>query len=371
MLFLEKRSQGYLKMKKIFITTFFIYYLIIQNIELKANRFIDTIFGEILIKDQLIEQIIDSQAFQRLKHVDQSGTLYYLGHVPRYNRYSHSLGVYALLKLYKAPFKEQVAGLLHDVSHTTFSHVADFLFKNSSYQNCYQDDIHEWFLNQVDIKKILEDFNIKINDINIKKNDFPALEQELPSVCADRIEYNLHTGLILGLIKNSEIRQIVKDLRYQDNKWYFINVSCAKKLGYLSLDLTEKIFGAPWNYVIYAWSAELLKRALDLNLISLHQIHFGKDQDIFKILEDSKDQKIISLLYKCKNPKKFYKIIENGHFDILIHPKFRGLDPLILIDGKYVSLSRLDKRFKKEYERVKNLMVRGIKLKIIDFKKNS
>ena len=43
-------------------------------------------------------------------------------------RFEHSLGVFALLRRLRAPRREQVAGLLHDISHTAFSHAVDFVF---------------------------------------------------------------------------------------------------------------------------------------------------------------------------------------------------------------------------------------------------
>ena len=42
-------------------------------------------------------------------------------------RFEHSLGVHVLLGRLAADLKQQVAGLLHDISHTAFSHAVDFL----------------------------------------------------------------------------------------------------------------------------------------------------------------------------------------------------------------------------------------------------
>lgn len=324
----------------------------------------ETIFGKLYIDDPLIEKIIKSPAMQRLKHIDQSGTLTYLGYMPKYNRYEHSLGVYALLKKYNVSFKEQVAGLLHDVSHTVFSHVADVLFKDFSQNISYQDDIHEWFLNKTNVGSLLKKEGLTIKDISLSAQHFPALDQDLPSLCADRIEYLLHTSLILGKITKEDIKKVVSDLKYQNNTWFFTNVDSAKKIAFLSLYLTEEIYGAPWNYVLYYWSAEFLKRALRLKLITVDDIHFGRDKEILIKLINCSDVIIKNIFNKCKNPAPYYKVVSKG-YDLIANPKFRGVDPFVLIDGKLILLSHFDKKFKEKFECLRSKIKNGIKIKFI------
>lgn len=52
-------------------------------------------------------------------------------------RYDHSVGVMLLIRMLGGTLEEQIAGLLHDVSHTAFSHVADYVFENRD------EDYHE------------------------------------------------------------------------------------------------------------------------------------------------------------------------------------------------------------------------------------
>ncbi len=62
---------------------------------------INTILGDVTEHNPSILALIDSQAMQRLKHIDQSGPpVYFTANFPALTRYDHSLGVYALLKRY-------------------------------------------------------------------------------------------------------------------------------------------------------------------------------------------------------------------------------------------------------------------------------
>ena len=96
-------------------------------------------------KDPLLMELIDTQAFQRLKDIRFLGAIdYCLIRRPngkpgaiRYSRYEHSLGVMQLSLLYcrkrRVPFPERrlvcAAALLHDIGHPPLSHSVESVFK--------------------------------------------------------------------------------------------------------------------------------------------------------------------------------------------------------------------------------------------------
>ena len=96
-------------------------------------------------KDPLLMELIDTQAFQRLKDIRFLGAIdYRLIRRPngspsaiRYSRYEHSLGVMQLSLLYcrkrRVPFPERrlvcAAALLHDIGHPPLSHSVESVFK--------------------------------------------------------------------------------------------------------------------------------------------------------------------------------------------------------------------------------------------------
>src|SRR3989344_5458970 len=97
------------------------------------------LYGRYKITEAVLIDLINSKALQRLKGIHQAGAwnLHY-SFKKSFTRYDHSLGVMLLLRKFGASIEEQIHGLLHDISHTAFSHVADFVFNKQTSQT-YQD----------------------------------------------------------------------------------------------------------------------------------------------------------------------------------------------------------------------------------------
>ena len=96
----------------------------------------DEIYGEFEV-DKVLEELILSKPVQRLKGIHQGGASYLVNEKWNVTRFDHSIGTMLLIKILGGSLEEQIAGLLHDVSHTAFSHVIDFVFENK------EEDYHE------------------------------------------------------------------------------------------------------------------------------------------------------------------------------------------------------------------------------------
>lgn len=324
-----------------------------------AKQTLEVIWGDLVIDDPLIEELIASSAMQRIKSVDQSGPQPYFGLLPYFNRYDHSIGVFALLTKAKVSKNERIAGLLHDVSHTVFSHLGDNLFYKDNQNKSYQDTIHLRFLKIMGIGNIVKTRGLSIDQLNPDSSKYLSLETPLPSLCADRIEYNIHTGVILGNISKSKAKEMVDNLQFVDNKWFFTDQVIAKKFASLSLFFTKNFWGAPWNTVFYDHFANILQRAMKLKLITKKELHFGIDQDILQKLENSTDPSLKKLLSSCKEVVKSFSIVDFGKGRINVKPKFRGIDPLLYYKGQYKKLSEIDSNFRKQFIAVKNWCQKG------------
>ncbi len=105
----------------------------------------DPVYGVMEFTDSAVKEIIGLPHFQRLKRIGAGGLLGELKEKGRYTRYEHSIGTMMLLQRLGARREEQIAGLLHDVSHTAFSHTIDYVL-GDPLKSDFQDANHDRYL---------------------------------------------------------------------------------------------------------------------------------------------------------------------------------------------------------------------------------
>jgi uncharacterized protein len=323
---------------------------------------INTIHGSLLVHDPLVIELINCPAMQRLKKIRQYGIVdYVLIHNIEYNRYDHSLAVYFILHKHGAPRVEQIAGLLHDISHTVFSHATDRFFMGDLTKGAYQDTIHEYFLERHGIGEILANYGLNVHDVSPKNTQFRALEQSAPALCADRIEYNIHSAYIDNLLPQTAIEKIHNELHFDGHDWFFDTIDSAKKFALIPLHDMAYMWGSPCIILVESWFTEIIHRALALGLIQIVDILFNStDEQLWNLLNTSADNEIQNLLYKIQHYKQFFSWREGHEKDaITLKTKFSGVDPLVKTPAGLVPLSKLDSEFNIEYERMKKIMSTG------------
>ncbi len=325
--------------------------------------------GDVDEQNQIIFDLIDSKAMQRLKYIDQSGPqIYFLNNYPAFSRYDHSLGVYALLKRFSDSKEEQISGLLHDASHTVFSHVGDILFQAGDKRvDSYQDDIHDWFLANMQVDNILNQYNYNIKDVSPKNPYFNALEQPYPDMNADRIEYNLHTGLTFNDLNHTDVAEILNHLEFKDRKWYFTDITTAKKFAKLSTYYTKTLWSASQNAAFYLVTSALLKYCLQENIITRDDVHFGMDKAIIDKITAKGDLIVKEFMHILHNLDAYY-ISATDKCDIFVPLKMRGIDPLVLNNGTLHRLSELSVDFKNELSITQAIVNKGVKLNFVNIK---
>ncbi len=162
----------------------------------------DRVYGDVEILESVLLEIINSPTLQRLKYIDQAGyrPLWVKSDVEigeyENSRFAHSLGVCLLLHKYKTPIEEQIAGLIHDVSHSAFSHCIDYILEvGSEKEQNHQDNFFDSYIRKTEIPHIIKKYGFDLNYI-LNDENFPLKEKKLPNLCADRIDYSLRTVII-------------------------------------------------------------------------------------------------------------------------------------------------------------------------------
>lgn len=288
----------------------------------------DNVYGTVKIKEPILIELLKSKAVLRLKKINQVGLKKEWRHginFIEYSRYDHSTGVLVLLKKLNAPLKEQIAGLLHDVSHMAFSHVYDYLIEN--HDESFGDDIFFDFLKKdSEIMTIFKKYKITLKEIsNFEK--FKILERDSPDLCVDRIDYTLREYLYLTDDKKT-VDSVVDDLIVFENEVIFKTKKSA-----LFFYKTYKHYAENyWSGYLHSYKVNLfvkvLKRAIELKVISLDDFYKTDDYILNKInkLKDPFILKHIKLL-EDKDLKGFKK-----------HSGFKGkkrfVNPKYLFKGK-------------------------------------
>lgn len=348
--------------RKFFLSVCFIYFCSTSAF----GEVFDSIYGKINIEDSLILDLIKSPCLQRMKEVDQHGTYYFTHDLRTFSRYDHSVGVYYILNRYNVSLLEQAAGLMHDISHTAFSHLGDLIYNHDDKVSSYQDSIHFWYLQKTNLHSVLKNHGYALEDLLYKNGNYTGLEQNLPDLCADRIEYNLHTGYAFHMLSKEDVQIILKDLQYEKGRWFFLTPAIAKKFANLSLYFTENFWGSSHKNMIYRFASQAFQRALNLKEITFDDIHFSTDEKILEKLKASKDLLIQNCLEKCSHVEKHYKIGNKESHNYTFRPKFRGVNPWVKVGDSFVRLTALDLEFALEYQRVKERIFIGHYLQVED-----
>lgn len=320
-------------------------------------------WGEVAIDDPRLEELIAHPVMQRLKNIDQSGPVTYLGLMPSFSRFEHSVGVLTLLlEKTSASFDEQVAALLHDSSHTAFSHLGDKLFYQEQAEHSYQDIIHLEFLETLGIPEVTKQWGISLADLDPDSPKYRGLEQPLPDLCADRIEYLLHTAEKIGIYSVEEITSIVAHLQFENERWFFTDREKAEQFARLSLHFTQEIYGSAWNNAAYHLFAQILITAMNDGLITADEIRYGTDDMLISKLEKEGSVVMQEQLAALQNKSSelYATTPEKQNADLWVQPKFRGVNPWIRTEsGSFLRLTEACPNYDEQYQSVKEWCSQG------------
>jgi hypothetical protein len=327
-----------------------VFWMAVLTSSLVCGEKVATFYETFEIDEPVLLELLHSGAMQRLKEVNQYGVSAYTTHKEKYSRYDHSLGVFAILRKHGASLEEQIAGLLHDVSHTVFSHVGDWIFGKEHQENDYQGMIHKQFLSRAGIEAILVKYGYTVDQIDPKNKKFKMLEQPLPNLCADRIEYNIQGAFLRNFITKEEALQIYHDLQFSEGRWIATRVDLLKKLTRFSLFMTQTSWGSADNYVLSRWLADAIIRALAIGILSWDEIHFGFDNVVWQKLTEAEDPFIRQHMHMLANHQDYFKRVAPEDADILIKFRCRGIDPWVIYQDQLVRLSWIDRDIARDLE---------------------
>ena len=315
----------------------------------------DSVYGETQINEPVLIELINSKPLLRMKGVYNAGILRKVIFRKQLTRFEHCVGVMILLRKKGASLEEQIAGLLHDIPHTAFSHAIDYVYKNKEHN--FHEKFHEKIINESEIPLILKKYNFDTKRMMDEKN-FSLLERSSPDLCADRIDYTLKEFKEIN--KDAEkINEYINSIVVFENEFYFNNAQTALEFSKDFLEMIQS-WASPLEIAIVETLALALKKSLNANIITQEDL-FTTDQEVLDKIYASKDKEIIQLL-EMINPS--IKVVEDEkNFDYYSKEKLRFIDPKVLPTKKRVS--EIYPEYKELIEKHKEILSRGVHARII------
>lgn len=300
----------------------------------------DTVYGKIEIQEPVILDLIASPSLQRLKKIDQGGYISpYFPHAKPRTRFDHSVGVYLLLKIYGAPLDEQISGLIHDVSHSAFSHCIDYVLESgNSKEQIHQDNVFADFVSTSEIPAILQKHHISLKQV-LNDDNFSLKERPLPDLCADRIDYSLRDAIAFGEISNAFI--FLDHLTVQNDQWIFKNFAAAERFATFFHRINTLYYcGIPSARMFLTVSA-YLRYALQQHYILEADLYTTDQAVLDKIAPHRAKDTHLQLLFDRMEGKIPCRNQPQGSGEKVLC-KSRFVDPFCFHDGKIMRVSEVN-----------------------------
>jgi len=301
----------------------------------------DNVYGSVHIAEPVLLDLMASATMERLRGVLQHGISALIGITEPVTRFDHSVGTMLLVGRLGASVEEQIAALLHDASHTAFSHVIDYVFDGHDSQS-YHDEMKEEFLARTDIPDILAQHGYDWHDF-LPEENFPLLEQPSPRLCADRLDYFLRDARGLGLATAVQIQTALEHLVVGNGRIAANTLEAAQWLGYTFIAADDASWANFREVGLYELTAQAIRRGLDIGVITQADI-WGIDQPLWAKLHTYPDADLQSILALITPATSFAWDEHNPTFQV--STKLRAIDPDVLLDnGHLIPLSALDPDF--------------------------
>ena len=296
-------------------------------------RWDDRVYGGVAIEEPAILDLIECPTFQRLKGVRQAGPSALAFPFKSVTRFEHSLGVYILLRRLGADRREQVAGLLHDISHTAFSHAVDFLV--ASVEQDHHEQLKPLMLDRPDLARALAGLGYAPRDF-YDDSIYPLLEQPLPRLCADRLDYFLRDGMACGVVSRQAADRILRHVAVHDSLIVLTDVDVAREAVGLFQLMNRDWWASDTEAYIYNEFADTVREALDRGI--LHPDDLMTEDDLVLAKLDAAD---IPVIHRKLDAIRHFRPESLRGYTPRVVPKERWLDPPVLVDHGVRPLSEL------------------------------
>jgi len=320
----------------------------------------DPLYGSWEMEDVLAELIL-SQPVQRLKRIHQGGAGYLVNPIWNVTRYEHSVGVMLLLRKLGADLEEQIMGLLHDVSHAAFSHVADLIFFGE------QEEHHEQLCSRVIWDSVIPDILMRygIDMGRLLEKECPLLNRPLPGLSADRIDRTLRNMFNCGKTSKREVEDFLQSLRVQDDVICVANLLQAEWFVQLYYQEVIGMFLDPLNLYGDEVLAQAIRLSLEKGVLTPADL-LSDDETVFFQMAKCGDGEVVELVSRIHPRVRVTESKTGYHFHRKGKPRL--INPEILTeDGRRVRASEVSVQVKRLTDQAQHRFRTGTFVKVLDW----
>ncbi len=307
----------------------------------------DEVWGLNKISEPVLLDILDSQEMQRTMGISQLGPPQEYHHLKTFSRGSHIIGAMLEVRRVGGSLEEQVAACTHDLSHSACSHVIDWVVGNRELAD-HQDNIHANYLSQTDIPEILKKHGFDFNRI-VDHEKFPILEQPIPRLCADRVDYGLREMKIGGFVSSEGVELMASSLttipaggmfRFNSGRrMVFDNSEAASNFGWHFLELYQKDWGNKRALAAFQALGGTLREFLSRGVLEMSDF-YRDDAYLFGKMLDSGESDLTNRLESMKGSYRDM-VRANGIEGQVVRSKFRYVDPEWIENGEVFKLTEV------------------------------
>lgn len=309
----------------------------------------DKLYKQIEVSHPIIEQLVNTKPFLRLKEINQYGGVNFV-YPDRYQvtRFQHSLGVYHVLKTLGADLETQVAGLLHDIGHTALSHMYDMAL------NTHTEDNHEQIMHNLEgwdeVQHILSTNNLKL----LNPDDYVLIKKSLPDIGADRFDYALRDYFFATNEFSDLPIKLLENVGTDVEGMYFSSLSSATEFANTGNKAMWYVIYEPSVAIIYQSLIEMIRAGFKENWLTNNDFMKTDKYVIAKMMQNKESMperfsKVFTHKFSVKETTK-----ENCDFEF-VKLKSRYFDPRVKENNVTKRASELDPEFKVELDKCTNL----------------
>lgn len=320
----------------------------------------DVLYGSFAVEAVLADLIL-SKDVQRLKDIHMAGPAFLINPTWNETRFEHSLGVMLLIRKLGGSVEEQIAGLLHDVSHTAFSHVVDLAFANET--DDYHEKIKQRIVEASAIPDILKNYGYEYQKLLLNDKQWGLLEQEAPLLCCDRIDYTIREIYRYFSVSIDEIHQFLTTIKIISGKIVLASIDWAEWFIHQYKKIVIDFFYDPRNICSYHWMAQIIQLGFANKSLTEADL-LMTDNQFLATLKGIKSDNIQALLEKINQPLKYSIVSSSEEYDIFQKKKLRLVDPLVAVNDAVVPVSKVSSEIRKKIEKMRCSSEEGIYLKL-------